>query len=156
MSVSVCYAECEEFNRLTDGPDNILALVEALEKAQAALAASKTEWDGEGLPPVGCRIEYACTQPDIGHPAIEAGKWYGGTIIAYYDECVWTSDNGIRHLNNTIFRPIRSEADKKRDEILAALEACLVAAYADESEKNTELHLYSAIAAGKIPHLKIV
>ncbi|WP_162897763.1 ead/Ea22-like family protein [Klebsiella pneumoniae] len=36
MSVSVCYAECKEFNRLTDGPDNILALVEALEKAQAA------------------------------------------------------------------------------------------------------------------------
>ena len=34
MSVSVCFAECEEFNRLTDGPDNILALVEALEKAQ--------------------------------------------------------------------------------------------------------------------------
>ncbi|MEP9842551.1 ead/Ea22-like family protein [Klebsiella sp. GN_Kp186] len=34
MSVSVCYAECKEFNRLTDGPDNILALVEALEKAQ--------------------------------------------------------------------------------------------------------------------------
>ena len=31
MSVSVCFAECEEFNRLTDGPDNILALVEALE-----------------------------------------------------------------------------------------------------------------------------
>lgn len=35
MSVSVCFAECEEFNRLTDGPDNIIALVEALEKAQA-------------------------------------------------------------------------------------------------------------------------
>lgn len=34
MSVSVCFAECEEFNRLTDGPDNILSLVEALEKAQ--------------------------------------------------------------------------------------------------------------------------
>ncbi|TNK07402.1 hypothetical protein [Klebsiella quasipneumoniae] len=34
MSVSVCFAECEEFNRLTDGPDNIIALVEALEKAQ--------------------------------------------------------------------------------------------------------------------------
>ncbi|EPK0063998.1 hypothetical protein WJC10_001557 [Klebsiella pneumoniae] len=33
MSVSVCFAECEEFNRLTDGPDNIIALVEALEKA---------------------------------------------------------------------------------------------------------------------------
>ncbi|HCI6633589.1 TPA: hypothetical protein NPP34_004964 [Klebsiella quasipneumoniae subsp. similipneumoniae] len=34
MSVSVCFAECEEFNRLTDGPDNIIALVDALEKAQ--------------------------------------------------------------------------------------------------------------------------
>ncbi|EPY6994994.1 hypothetical protein ACYB6S_12485 [Klebsiella pneumoniae] len=35
MSFSVCFAECEEFNRLTDGPDNILALVEALEKVQS-------------------------------------------------------------------------------------------------------------------------
>ncbi|HGO4341350.1 TPA: hypothetical protein MCA55_005238 [Klebsiella pneumoniae] len=34
MSVSVCFAECEEFNRLTDGPDNIIALVEALEKSR--------------------------------------------------------------------------------------------------------------------------
>ncbi|KGD75242.1 hypothetical protein HA49_08355 [Tatumella morbirosei] len=33
MSVSVCYAECEEFNRLTDGPDNILALTDSLETA---------------------------------------------------------------------------------------------------------------------------
>ncbi|UYB59835.1 ead/Ea22-like family protein [Klebsiella michiganensis] len=41
MSVSVCYAECEEFNRLTDGPDNILALVEALEKAQIINAAAE-------------------------------------------------------------------------------------------------------------------
>ena len=38
MSVSVCYAECEEFNRLTDGPDNILALVEAQEKAQQRIS----------------------------------------------------------------------------------------------------------------------
>lgn len=43
MSVSVCYAECEEFNRLTDGPDNILALVEALEKAQETIAFQQGE-----------------------------------------------------------------------------------------------------------------
>ncbi|EPY9664511.1 hypothetical protein ACTZPA_08005 [Klebsiella pneumoniae] len=46
MSVSVCYAECEEFNRLTDGPDNILALVEALEKAQGMEAYWKTQCRG--------------------------------------------------------------------------------------------------------------
>ena len=38
MSVSVCFAECEEFNRLTDGPDNIIALVDALEKAQKRIS----------------------------------------------------------------------------------------------------------------------
>lgn len=41
MSVSVCFAECEEFNRLTDGPDNIIALVDALEKAQTISAAAE-------------------------------------------------------------------------------------------------------------------
>ncbi|MCK6037649.1 hypothetical protein KMY75_15540 [Klebsiella quasipneumoniae] len=41
MSISVCYAECEEFNRLTDGPDNIIALVEALEKAQQQMTESE-------------------------------------------------------------------------------------------------------------------
>ncbi|HBQ1802312.1 TPA: hypothetical protein L7M32_002338 [Klebsiella pneumoniae] len=47
MSVSVCYAECEEFNRLTDGPDNIITLVEALEKAQQRieeLESDLSEW----------------------------------------------------------------------------------------------------------------
>lgn len=31
MSMSVCLSECEEFNNLSDGPNNIIALVEALE-----------------------------------------------------------------------------------------------------------------------------
>lgn len=35
MSITVYLEECKEFNDLSDGPDNILALVEALEKAQA-------------------------------------------------------------------------------------------------------------------------
>lgn len=36
MSITVCLEECKEFNDLSDGPDNILALVEALEKAPQA------------------------------------------------------------------------------------------------------------------------
>jgi len=110
------------------------------------------EWDGDGLPPVGCRVEYTCKQPDLGHPAIEAGKWYGGTIIAYYDECVWTSDNGIRHLSNTIFRPMRSEEDKKR---YAAIEALFEILDAGVSTSQDSIDIYEAIAAGKIPHIRI-
>ena len=34
MSITVYLEECKEFNDLSDGPDNILALVEAREKAQ--------------------------------------------------------------------------------------------------------------------------
>ncbi|EPP5911658.1 ead/Ea22-like family protein [Escherichia coli] len=51
MSVSVCYAECEEFNRLTDGPDNILALVEALasEKRICATWRKTAKSTGEKL-----------------------------------------------------------------------------------------------------------
>lgn len=110
------------------------------------------EWDGEGLPPVGCRVEYTCKQPDLGHPAIEAGKWYGGTIIAYYDECVWTSDNGIRHLSNTIFRPMRSEEGKRR---YAAIEALFEILDAGVSTSQDSIDIYDAIAAGKIPHIRI-
>ena len=51
MSVSVCYAECEEFNRLTVGPDNILALVEALasEKRICATWRKTAKSTGEKL-----------------------------------------------------------------------------------------------------------
>lgn len=139
------------------GPNKVLVDMQAnkdLESARNAVidAARKSEWDGDGLPPVGCRVEYTCKQPDLGHPAIEAGKWYGGTIIAYYDECVWTSDNGIRHLSNTIFRPMRSEEGKKR---YAAIEALFEILDSGVSTSQDSIDIYEAIAAGKIPHIRI-
>lgn len=109
-------------------------------------------WNGEGLPPVGCRIEYTCKQTDAGHPAIEAGKWYGGAIIAYYGGGVWTSDNGIRHLSNTIFRPIRSEEYNKR---YAAIEALFEILDAGASASQDSIDIYYAIAEGKIPGVKL-
>ena len=41
MSITVCLEECKEFDDLSDDPDNILALVEALEKAQTINAAAE-------------------------------------------------------------------------------------------------------------------
>ncbi|EPP8464875.1 TPA: hypothetical protein ACTXAV_000173 [Raoultella planticola] len=46
MSITVCLEECKEFNDLSDGPDNILALVEALEKVQGMEAYWKTQCRG--------------------------------------------------------------------------------------------------------------
>ena len=38
ISITTCYSECAEFNSLTDGPDQILPLIEALEAAQSRIA----------------------------------------------------------------------------------------------------------------------
>ena len=43
MSITVCLEECKEFDDLSDDPDNILALVEALEKAQETIAFQQGE-----------------------------------------------------------------------------------------------------------------
>lgn len=121
------------------------------EQYEAALEASnQPEWDGEGLPPVGEVIEYSCIFFDPNRPAIEKGQWYKGTVIAYYDDCVWTSDNGIRPLDNTQFRPIRTEAERKRDQAISQMmdrSAVLVEATAGL--------IYDAIAAGEINGIKL-
>ncbi|OHY63817.1 hypothetical protein BB778_04105 [Pluralibacter gergoviae] len=43
MSPWVCFSECDEFNRLTDGPDQILPLIEALEAKDARIAELEQE-----------------------------------------------------------------------------------------------------------------
>lgn len=80
------------------------------------------EWNGEGLPPVGCEVEYTAKRYEEWKPAIKPGYYYRGTIIAYNEGSVWTSDNGIRQLDNTLFRPIRSEEDRAVDEIAMLLD----------------------------------
>lgn len=110
------------------------------------------EWSGDGLPPVGERIEYACKEEDLGHPAILKGSWYGGTIIAYHDGCVWTSDNGIRHLDNTRFRQIRTGAENSR---YSAIESIFEILDAGTSTSQDAIDIFDAIAAGKIPGVKL-
>ncbi|OAA05968.1 hypothetical protein LT23_04617 [Klebsiella pneumoniae] len=78
MSVSVCFAECEEFNRLTDGPDNIIALVDALEKAQGMEAYWKTQCRGitdhcEELQARIAELESHTVKPPV-HPTVASEK----------------------------------------------------------------------------------
>ncbi|EOL8933180.1 hypothetical protein ACM91U_003173 [Cronobacter sakazakii] len=117
------------------------------EQYEAALAAAQQPvWDGEGLPPVGCECEF-----------FDCEKWfkvtmmYGGSqLVVLYDH-----DNQIERSFSTSridgkFRPIRSEADRKRDEAIAALKKL-------KPQLVGELagYLYDEIAAGKIPHIRI-
>lgn len=120
-------------------------------KYEAALAASQQPaWNGVGLPPVGLQIEYTCNKFSEHNQAILEGYWYIGTVIAYYEGFVWTSDNGIRPLHNTKFRPIRTEAERKREEAIKEIIDCSAVLL-----EPTAGLIYDAIAAGKIPGVKL-
>ena len=115
-----------------------------LEQYESALAASQPQWNGDGLPPVGCRVE-----------ANYGGEWVEATV-AYTDrpdtlgdavswkEALVFDCKTTRPFWSDEFRPIRSEEDKKRDEALNAM-----AAYCTPED------LCTAIFAGKIPHIQI-
>ncbi|HHT0191748.1 TPA: hypothetical protein ACTW3J_003010 [Raoultella planticola] len=103
MSVSVCFAECEEFNRLTDGPDNIIALVDALEKAQGMEAYWKTQCRGitdhcEELQARIAELEsrtVTVSKSDIFN--VPGGETYvGGEMISVDTLCLYLAEHGIK------------------------------------------------------------
>ena len=66
------------------------------------------------VPKVGEACEYTAINSHNGeYSAVEAGRWYEcKEIIAFHGGFVWTSDNGLRLLSNTLFRPIKTEREK--------------------------------------------
>ncbi|HGH4643597.1 TPA: hypothetical protein ACJIWE_000722 [Enterobacter roggenkampii] len=110
------------------------------------------EWDGEGLPPVGCECEFKAND----------GSWGIGTVLCVGKNrifwlCHEDGDEYTSEVNPQEFRPVRSEANKKRDEVAKGLVEYL--------DKETDIDnvfsiqdvigFYDAIAAGKIPHIRI-
>lgn len=119
---------------------------------ESALTASqKKAWNGEGMPPVGCESEVS----------VDGGRsWCTYRAI--------NEKNGVRIIeignlteefqnNNWIFRPLRTEAERKRE---AAAKEMARHANTDEHRKFNAglrdcLSIYDAIAAGKIPGVKL-
>lgn len=124
---------------------------------KAALAASqKPAWNGEGLPPVGCECEYS----------LNAGKTWWKCKIDYIvgtQGVVMLCDTfeGVQYVEfssygGTLkFRPIRSEADKKRERICDAIYGALTKAERRHNRSDEAEAVYDAIAAGKIPGVKL-
>lgn len=109
---------------------------------EAALASSKSKWDGEGLPPIGAKCEFISNDT----------TWGEVSVIGFDGDKVVFKPSGdtyyaIAPSNKQIFRPIRSEADKKRDEAIHAItELCRNSA---SNGHSAEL-IYDAIKSGKI------
>ena len=112
-------------------------------------------WSGEGLPPVGMEIEYKFTKVNY------RTDFSRGKVLAYGMHNVfmehWASKNEfIQPLDKIKFRPIRSEADRKRD---AAIEEMIkIATMYTTKSLGLDLafnSIYNSIAAGEIPGVKL-
>lgn len=129
------------------------------EQYEDALAASKEmlvnkplAWDGQGLPPIGTECEVRAE--DFGDwTKIKVAFVHNGEIAAvvsssnpYLNDKLEKFSAGY---NRAEFRPIRTEAERKRDDIAKSINE------AADASGTLGYVLYDAIAAGKIPGVKL-
>lgn len=134
------------------------------EKYFNALRALKPVWDGQGLPPVGCECEFYNGEryytrdsvPQDGQKVKIVHHEISGSGI----RCavfVWIGDDKSvksEAAQEGLFRPIHSETDERRENAVEAL--LQVVEYRHGcGHKPMSGWIYDAIAAGKIPGLRI-
>lgn len=149
-----------EFPRIDDGCTRQEDV--SREQYEAALAASqKPAWSGEGLPPVGCECEFYNDDYDVRPSCPKDGqivkivahqKSKNGMDLAVF---TWTGERNGLHAEvctEMLFRPIRTEAERKRDEFINQLMKEWLFLGHDREQAGS---LYDAIAAGKIPGVKL-
>lgn len=113
--------------------------------------APVTTWSGEGLPPVGVEIEYKFAKANY------RTYFSRGKVLAYgaqnvFMEHLASRNEFIQPLDKIEFRPIRTEAERKRDEAKHAIaELCRSSA----SNGHAADLIYDAIAAGEITGVKL-
>lgn len=105
------------------------------------------EWDGKGLPPVGCE----CEREGPGRWVKCKINYVSETLIVYK-----MTDSGTEYsslVNAFMFRPIRTEAERRRDYAVGALER----AWEEVTNRPAAQFevIYDAIAAGKIPGIRL-
>lgn len=119
---------------------------------KSAIALSqKPAWNGEGLPPVGCECEYQYKVHGSGWCRFECVAVDGKAIFG------WSNNTPVAlQLNTHNFRPLRTEAERKRDEAISEIgKASQLISNNKEQIKHIAKHIYDAIAAGKIPGVKL-
>lgn len=115
-------------------------------------------WSGGGLPPVGCECEYQYK--------VHGSEWCPLECVAVDGKAVfgWSNNTPVALQSNTHnFRPLRSEADKKREEAIISIAKAGGAASFKYGEKFNDgsligaawYELYDAIAAGKVRGVKL-
>lgn len=118
---------------------------------ESALAASqKPAWNGEGVPPVGCECEYISN----------GTSWGKVKVIGLDGEKIVIRPSGeiyyaITPSNRDVFIPFRTEAERKHEAALESICAVLEMVAQDYKREDEAKLIYEAIAAGKIPGVKL-
>ena len=117
----------------------------------------ETEWNGDGLPPVGVEIEYKFAKVNY------RTDFSSGKVLAYgaqnvFMEHLASRNEFIHPLDKIEFRPIRSEAERKREK--AVQELCNAGGGNGRIDEKAGygscwFDVYDSIAAGKIPGIKL-
>lgn len=119
---------------------------------ESALALSqKPAWNGEGLPPSGveCEARLRCND----------GEWFFFRCVGV--DCGvafgWAGKEAVTLGKGSYeFRPLRTEAERKRDAAVEAINYWLPECIPDTpNEFYHAKKIYDAIAAGKIPGVKL-
>lgn len=133
---------------------------------ESALAASqKPAWNGEGLPPVGAKVEFFINPkfgyrnawiPDAGtEMEVVAHKTTtDGNNVAV---CYWDERGAGRSycLVPESLKPARTESERKHESVLESICAVLEMVAQDYKRNDEAKLIYEAIAAGKIPGVKL-
>lgn len=117
---------------------------------ESALAASqKPAWEGEGVPPVGCECECHVDEGVI--HCIVVGYDFDGKAVVMRN--VPARKYFSIQASSGRIKPLRTEAERKRD---AAVESMQREADEGDNWIYSEYEIiYDAIAAGKIPGVKL-
>lgn len=136
------------------------------EQYESALAESqKPSWNGEGLPPVGAKVEFFIN-PRVGY----CNDWIpaAGTemeVVAHKTTtdgndvavCYWDEDGAGRSccFVPESLKPLHSESERKHEAVLESICAVLEMVAQDYKREDKAKLIYEAIAAGKIPGVKL-
>ena len=138
-------------NAMEISTDYSSAIITKYQYQSALEASQKVEWV-DGLPPVGCECEVMEEKP-----LSVFGDWTKCKVVNFNHRdgkesqvCIidYNGDFAILYANDGYkFRPIHTEAERKRDDVISAL--------TNYTLRGDACDIYDAIAAGKIPGVKL-
>ena len=144
---------------VTTGRDIIAYRLHKLQEAEQAKADEEADlnecigqdaapvWSGEGQPPVGCECEF------MKHTLDAMPNWRRG-IIKYVSEYTvviveaLSPGEFVSHPRTCDFRPLRTKAERKRDE---AVKSIMLTGWCQAAAEE----IYDLVAAGKVPGMKL-